>query len=238
MGKRMKCAVFVGVFLCALTTACGGSSSSSTPTPTPSPTPTVTSVTVGGSTSFSSINQTSQLTATANLSNGTTQAVTTQATWQSSNTTVATVSASGLVTAVGAGQADLRATYQGVTGSTQAVISIAPLANLTGRWVGTATASTGVGGSMTLNITQSGSTLSGFGTTFFEPTWPTAAVLISGSVSGNSVNLTLADNDGSCLKVFTHSVTAASNSVISGTYTKRGGCSGNTITGTFSVTKQ
>jgi len=57
-----------------------------------------------------------QFSATATLSNGTTQSVTTQATWSSSNTAIATVSSSGIVTSVGAGDADVTATYQGVAG--------------------------------------------------------------------------------------------------------------------------
>src|SRR4051794_31350713 len=53
--------------------------------------------------------------ATATFSNGTTQSVTTQATWVSSNTAVATVSSTGSLTAVGMGLTELRATYQGVS---------------------------------------------------------------------------------------------------------------------------
>ena len=59
---------------------------------------------------------TSQMTATATLSNGTTQDVTAQATWQSANTAVATVSSTGLVTGVAAGSAAITATYQNVSG--------------------------------------------------------------------------------------------------------------------------
>jgi len=57
------------------------------------------------------------------MSNGTTQGVSTQATWQSSNTAVATVSASGLVSAVGIGGADIRATYQTVNGSANLTVT-------------------------------------------------------------------------------------------------------------------
>jgi Big-like domain-containing protein/carboxypeptidase family protein len=58
-----------------------------------------------------------QLTATARLADGSSRDVTTSAVWTSSNPALATVSASGLVTAVGAGQVEVRASYQGVMGT-------------------------------------------------------------------------------------------------------------------------
>jgi hypothetical protein len=57
--------------------------------------------------------------ATANFSDGSTQVVTTSASWTSSTSGVATVGATtGVVKAVAAGQTTISATYQGVTGST------------------------------------------------------------------------------------------------------------------------
>ena len=61
------------------------------------------------------------MTATATLSNSTTQNVTSQATWQSSNQVVATVN-SGLVTALQAGTVDITATYQNVNGSVRLTV--------------------------------------------------------------------------------------------------------------------
>lgn len=58
-----------------------------------------------------------QLVATATLSDNTTKDVSTAATWASSNTNVATVSSTGVVTAVSPGSANITATYQGVTSS-------------------------------------------------------------------------------------------------------------------------
>jgi hypothetical protein len=71
-------------------------------------------VSIGGT--APNVGAASQFSATAALSNGTTQSVTSQATWQSSSTTVATVSNTGLVTALSAGEADITASYQNVTG--------------------------------------------------------------------------------------------------------------------------
>lgn len=58
-----------------------------------------------------------QLVATATYSDGSAADVTTQAAWSSSNPLVATVSATGYVTAVAAGTAQIQATYGGLTGS-------------------------------------------------------------------------------------------------------------------------
>lgn len=99
--------------------SCGSQSSS--PTSAPSPTVTVSSVSVSGTAPV--VGASAQFSATATLSNGTTPSVTTQATWSSSNTAVATVSSSAIVTGVAAGEADLTATYQGVAGRSHVTIA-------------------------------------------------------------------------------------------------------------------
>jgi uncharacterized protein YjdB len=63
------------------------------------------------------VGSSSQFTAVASLAGGVTQDVTGAATWSSSNTAVATVSATGLVSAVAAGNAVISATYSGVAGT-------------------------------------------------------------------------------------------------------------------------
>lgn len=60
---------------------------------------------------------TQQLTATLTLTDGTTDTVTADATWSTSDEEVATVSAAGLVTAVGAGECTVTASYEGLTGT-------------------------------------------------------------------------------------------------------------------------
>src|SRR5438270_11878815 len=98
---------------------CGGSTSSTSPTlsppttPVPS-TPSVTSLAVSGTTP--QIGATVQFSATATLSNGSSQTVTIQATWSSSNLSVATVNNAGVVSAVGVGESDVIATYLSVSG--------------------------------------------------------------------------------------------------------------------------
>lgn len=114
----------LGVLFAAalIVTSCGsGSANPVAATPTPSsPMPTVSSISVSGETP--GVGQTAQFTATETLSDGTTQAITSEATWQSSNPSVITVSPSGLVTTVGYGEADLTAAYSGVTASQHLII--------------------------------------------------------------------------------------------------------------------
>jgi len=62
--------------------------------------------------------ETEQFTATGTLSNNTTENLTNQVTWTSSDTTWATISATGLATAVSPGPVTISAAFDGVTGST------------------------------------------------------------------------------------------------------------------------
>jgi hypothetical protein len=114
--------------LCLAVAACG--SDSPTPPPT-TPTPTTSAVQVRASGDASGpieAGQTRQLVATATLSTGATSDVTQQATWQSSAPAVATVSATGLVTALAQGEADISATHQSVRGTTGVSVRPVPCA--------------------------------------------------------------------------------------------------------------
>jgi hypothetical protein len=70
------------------------------------------------------VGQTTQLVATATLSNGTAQDVTTQATWASSNASVLSISNAGVARGIGAGEADARATYGGASGSLRLSLAV------------------------------------------------------------------------------------------------------------------
>ncbi|HEY3547203.1 MAG TPA: Ig-like domain-containing protein [Propionicimonas sp.] len=121
---------------------CGGSSAPGSPSgPSPS-IPVVSSVTVTSTGTVSpNVGISVQLKATVSFSNGSTQDVTTLATWRSSNVAVATVSATGLLSAVAAGQADITAVYQAVTGTWHITVTPAPPANIAGAYTATFTAS-------------------------------------------------------------------------------------------------
>jgi len=102
-----------------------GCTDSSTPPNTPTPVVTVESVAVSGPFSSAAPGDFGQFIATARLSNGTTQNVTMTASWQSTNSAVASVSQTGIVSVAFAGEADIRASYQNVVGVAH-IVSIAP----------------------------------------------------------------------------------------------------------------
>ncbi|MEO5821223.1 MAG: Ig-like domain-containing protein [Vicinamibacteraceae bacterium] len=119
---------FVLVSLCLVFAGCG----SDDPAPTPvAPTPTTSSVQVratGDASGTLEAGQTRQLLATATQSTGSTSDVTQQATWLSATPAVATVSAAGLVTAVGEGQAEISATFQNLRGTIGVGVRAVPCA--------------------------------------------------------------------------------------------------------------
>jgi Bacterial Ig-like domain (group 2)/Galactose oxidase, central domain/IPT/TIG domain len=79
---------------------------------------TLTSITVNLPNLSLPVNSPQQYTATGNYSNGTQQNLTASATWTSSSPSVATISATGLATAVAPGQTTIQATAGGINGST------------------------------------------------------------------------------------------------------------------------
>jgi hypothetical protein len=130
--------------LCLAAAACGSDS----PSPTPvAPTPTTSAVQVRASGDASGpleAGQTRQLVATATQSTGSTSDVTQQATWVSSASGIATVSATGLVTALAEGTAEISATFQSVRGTigvgvqpVRCALSISPATATFGPFGGT-----------------------------------------------------------------------------------------------------
>lgn len=112
-----------------------GCSSKSTPTaptadvPAPAPpapvAPTISSVAVTGTSSFTAAGVQSQFTARATMSDGTTEDRTSTATWQTDNTTVATVSSQGVVTVLASGDTAITATVGDVRGALGIAVRIA-----------------------------------------------------------------------------------------------------------------
>ena len=103
-----------GLSATLLLAACGGDSGGGTPPPTQTPTITRVDVTAPSATILTQ--QTVQLSAIARLSDGSSNA-SPNATWSTSSATVATVSAAGLVTGVGAGTATITAGVGAVSGT-------------------------------------------------------------------------------------------------------------------------
>jgi hypothetical protein len=105
-GSSRRAAVALSILL---TGACSGSSAPSTPTAS------VSTISVAGTPP--ALGSSSQFSAVAVFNNNSTVTVTSQATWQSSNPSVATVSGAGNVTAVAAGPVQISASYSNVVGS-------------------------------------------------------------------------------------------------------------------------
>lgn len=91
----------------------------------------VTAVAIGGAPATLAKGLTKQLSATATLSDGTTVDVTSTATWASAKPSVATVSATGLVTTTGVGSAAVSASYGGASTSATVTVTTATLVGLT-----------------------------------------------------------------------------------------------------------
>ncbi len=103
-----------------LLTACGGSSTSQPTAPSQTTPPSGASLTVSGT--VPGMGAAAPFVATVHQANGTSTDVTGQSVWASSDTSVATVSSTGVVTIVGYGVCQITATYQGMSGSRTIII--------------------------------------------------------------------------------------------------------------------
>lgn len=139
-------------------TSCGRGSAPTTPNQPAAGVQRVDVSAVSGDTVFLASGQTRQLQATVHFSNGASQVATAGVTWQSANAMVASVSASGLVTAVAPGTAGITATYQGVRSASSWVAQVRVAPNLAGTWSGTYSAlvRAGVGGIFTVTLAPNG----------------------------------------------------------------------------------
>ena len=105
-------------------------------------------------------------------------------TWASSNTAVATVNSSGLVTAAGAGSATITATSEGKSGTAAITVTVVPVAAVT---VSPASATIAVGGTRQLSAVtkdSAGGTLTGRVVTWSSSNTAVATVNSSGLVTG------------------------------------------------------
>src|SRR5215813_3220185 len=110
--------------------ACGGGSSSVGNNPPP-PTPTLQSIQVASPSQSVDPGQAAQFTATGHYSDGSTQNLTSAATWRSSSSSIATVSSpGGLATGVAPGNVTISATMSGIAGSSLLTVTN-PLQSIT-----------------------------------------------------------------------------------------------------------
>ena len=114
----------IGVLLLvALLIACGGGNSSPTVR-------TLQSLQVAPATPSVALGNPKQFKATGTYSDGTTQDLTSTATWTSSQTSVATISANGLVNTKATGTSTIMATSGSVSGSTTLTVTAAALVSI------------------------------------------------------------------------------------------------------------
>ncbi|MTH16434.1 Ig-like domain-containing protein [Flavobacterium sp. LC2016-01] len=139
----------------------------------------VTGVSVSPTTASVGVNSTQQLTATVAPSNATNQNVT----WSSSNTAVATVNSSGLVTGVSAGTATITVTTQDGNKTATSAITVTIVA-VTGVTVSPASASIFAGQTQQLTATVSPSNASNTNVTWSSSNTAVATVNSSGLVTG------------------------------------------------------
>lgn len=178
-----------------LTATIGGAHGSATLTVIVVP---VASVTVAPATSTIAVGATVQLSATAQDAGGNTLAGR-LATWASSNTSVATVDANGLVTAVSSGSASVTVTIEGKSATSAITVTAVPVASVA---VTPATATVTEGATTTLTATSKdaqGNTLSGRAVTWTTSDAAIATVSPTGVVTGvaaGTATITATDASG------------------------------------------
>lgn len=164
--------------------ACGGGEADTTTSPTPQ-TPVLATVTVALSATTISIGQSTTGTA-AGLDQTGASIATGPITWSTSSSAIGSVSASGVVTAIGLGQAQVIASAGGKQGQALLTVVQVPVATVS---LAPATASLPVGGTTSLTITvrdASNAVLTGRSVTWTSSNPAVATVSASGVVSGIS----------------------------------------------------
>ena len=166
-----------------ITATSEGKSGTASVTVTPVP---VATVSVSPATPSIIVGATVQLTATTRDANNNVLTGRT-VTWSSSNTGIASVSSSGVVTGVGAGSATITATSEGKSGTTSVTVTPAPVATVT---VAPSPASVGVGQTIQLTATMrdaNNNVLTGRAVTWGSSNTGIATVSSSGVVTGVAV---------------------------------------------------
>jgi uncharacterized protein YjdB len=119
--KLQLSAAFAALILVALSVGCSGFFVD----------PTLTTITVTPSTPSVVAGNTLQMIATGSYDDGSTKNISGTATWTTSDSSVATISSSGLLTGVATGTATITATSGAITGTTTATVQVAGLQSIT-----------------------------------------------------------------------------------------------------------
>lgn len=123
MKTRWLSRAVLALALAGLVCGCGGGSTNLPTAPAPIQ---VSAVIVTGWLTTLRVGETAQLTAVAAFSDGSSRDVSGEASWQSSNATVVAVSTGGAMAAVSAGTVEIRATFQGATGTLAVTVTAPP----------------------------------------------------------------------------------------------------------------
>ena len=110
--------VFIAALIIVIATACGSS------TVAPTSTVTVVSLSIDGNASLSVRGETSQLTARATMSDGHIEDRTSVVQWSSSDATIAIVSRSGLLTAMGDGRTVVTAKLETIAATKSVLVDL------------------------------------------------------------------------------------------------------------------
>ncbi len=186
---------------CLVLSGCGGGSSKSNTQSTGS-TKTLSSITVSSQTKSVAAGATLQLAAKGNYSDGTTADLTSQVTWSTSDSTVATTSAAGLLSSVAPGTVVATAKLNTVSGSMTITVSSATLSSIS------------VSGGATL-VAGLSEQLSAQGT-YSDSSTQSVTSMVSWQSSDATVATVSASGMLTSLKAGTVTITASMNS-ISGT---------------------
>lgn len=120
---RSKFGIVVITLIALVLVSCGGGGSSSPSPGSPNPTASLTSITVSGPSSITFGGTPQQFSATGHYSDGTSKALSSNLTWASSATNVATVSNTGVVTPVKSGNTTISATAKSIRGSSALTVT-------------------------------------------------------------------------------------------------------------------
>ena len=126
--KKIGHLAALALFVCFVVAGCGGRGTSSTSS-TKSSSATLTSVSVAGGNTVAT-GMTLQLSANGGYSDGTSSNITSQVTWKTSDASIASISASGLLTALKAGSVSVTATMGTVTGNASVTVGQAVLTSV------------------------------------------------------------------------------------------------------------
>jgi hypothetical protein len=205
----------------------------------PAVAPTLVSIAVTPANAANLAGATQQFTATGTYSDGSSQNVTSQATWSSSKTTVATISASGLATAVSAGSTTISATLAGVTGSTTLTVQTPPtlasiamtpakptiLVGATQQFTATGTYSNGSTQNLTSQVTWTSSktAVATINTNGLATAVSAGATVISAALSGVTATNTLTVQAAPLVMTTTSMPTGTVSAAYSATVSATGG---------------